>query len=150
MSVLFLTLHLLNETIILQNCYTLHFAFYFYLLFSPGDMCYNYVNLLVEEEIDMNHSPKISLFPIAEREYDFICKQADEKNMTIEEYIVMCVLAYNNSLYLCALANQLRRLKYQLKSMPIEGTGDSRQQLIEMQENLYNDIANALQALCNG
>ncbi len=98
----------------------------------------------------MNHSPKISLFPIAEREYDFICKQADEKNMTIEEYIVMCVLAYNNSLYLCALANQLRRLKYQLKSMPIEGTGDSRQQLIEMQENLYNDIANALQALCNG
>lgn len=86
---------------------------------------------------------------MSESEYVFISNQASEECMAIEDYVIMCVLAYNNILYVSNLTNQLRRLKYQLKSMIATATDNIPPQLIELQEKVYSDIATTLQALTN-
>lgn len=91
----------------------------------------------------MNYWSTTFLANIADNEYDFIRRQADKKNVAIEEYVLMCVLAYNEPLYISNLASQLRRLKYQLKSISVLTTEDSQHQLIEVQE----DIAKILNVL---
>lgn len=95
----------------------------------------------------MNNLPQV-LFPnMSESEYAFIFQQASEKCMAIEKYVVMCVLAYNNTLYVSTLVSQLRRLKYQLKSMMVAATDDIPPRLIELQEKAYSDVENVLQTL---
>lgn len=95
----------------------------------------------------MNHLKKTLSFDLGEREYSFICSEADKRNITVEKYIIMCVLAYSSPLYLSSLANQLRRLRYQLKSMSIIAGGESNEKLIELQKSAYRNIIDALQAL---
>lgn len=97
----------------------------------------------------MNDLPQALFSNMSESEYAFISQQASEKCMAIGKYVVMCVLAYNNTLYVSTLTSQLRRLKYQLKSMMATATGDIPPQLIELQEKAYSDVDNVLQTLIN-
>lgn len=105
------------------------------------------ISFLVKGSSNMNNLPQV-LFPnMSESEYAFIFQQASEKCMAIEKYVVMCVLAYNNTLYVSTLVSQLRRLKYQLKSMMVAATDDIPPRLIELQEKAYSDVENVLQTL---
>lgn len=54
---------------------------------------------------------------IPKEEYEFISNQAEKSGLSISEYIILCSIAQNDLLHISAVANQLRQLKYQLKSI---------------------------------
>lgn len=80
---------------------------------------------------------------IPEDELQFIYKQAQKKELSVSEYISLCVLAQNSILYLSDLLTQLRRLRYQLNAL--EGLNENNyRELVALQEKTYKILTDVL------
>lgn len=83
---------------------------------------------------------------IPEDELQFIYKQAQKKELSVSEYISLCVLAQNSILYLSDLLTQLRRLRYQLNAL--EGLNENNyRELVALQEKTYKILTDVLQMI---
>ena len=83
---------------------------------------------------------------ITEEVYQFICRQAQAKGLAISEYIALCMIAQDDLLYISALTNQLRQLKYQIKSTNYLA-GTEQNDLLSTQERIYDNILSLLYAI---
>ncbi len=93
----------------------------------------------------MEPSLKTLFLDIPKEDFSFIFGQANKRNMTISEYIMMCVLSYNNFLCLNTLINQLRRLRYQIKLAATNNFANRESE--ENIKSLYDGINTILKLL---
>ena len=91
----------------------------------------------------MEHQMRSLTINVTEKEYQFICEQAQTRELSISKYIALCTIAQDDLLCISALTNQLRQLKYQLKSTNNLITSE-RKDLLSMQKNIYNMILSLL------
>jgi len=83
---------------------------------------------------------------ITDEAYQFICEQAQAKGLPISEYIALCTIAQNDLLHISALTNQLRQLKYQIKSTNNLVTAGQKD-LSSVQKSIYDNILSLLHTI---